>query len=303
MALKPVKYTLVDAFTESAFKGNPAAVCFLDEEREQKWLQSVAAEFNISQTAFLTHIHNNNNNNNGSHSIIPRFGLRWFTPLTEVKLCGHATLAAAHTLFSSGLVDGNNNVIEFVTLSGILTVKRIPTINEQEQEETNDNGFYVELDFPADPIKDSNYFDETFKISEALNGAEIIDLKGTQNADDLFVVVKSGEAVIEVEPKLDEIVKFPGRGLIVTAAAPSGSGFDFYSRFFCPKFGINEDPACGTAHCALASYWSKKLGKCGLKAYQASRRGGVLNIQIDEKNQRVLLRGKAIIVMEGCILV
>ncbi|MED6194107.1 hypothetical protein PIB30_025492 [Stylosanthes scabra] len=298
MAKKPVKYTLVDAFTESAFKGNPAAVCFLDEEREQQWLQSVAAEFNISQTAFLTHIHHND----GSQSI-PRFGLRWFTPLTEVKLCGHATLAAAHTLFSSGLVDGNNNVIEFVTHSGILTVKRIPSINEQEQEETNkDSGFYVELDFPADLIKESN-FDETFKISEALNGAEIIDLKGTHNADDLFVVVKSGEAVKEVEPKLDEIVKFPGRGVIVTAAAPSGSGFDFYSRFFCPKFGINEDPACGTAHCALASYWSKKLGKCDLNAYQASSRGGVFNIQIDWKNQRVLLRGKAIIVMEGCILV
>ncbi|KAL1369110.1 hypothetical protein HN51_023234 [Arachis hypogaea] len=299
MANKSVKYTLVDAFTESAFKGNPAAVCLLDEEeREDKWLQSVAAEFNISQTAFLTQIHSNNHHN-GSYSI-PRFALRWFTPLIEVKLCGHATLAAAHTLFSSGLVDGNNNVIEFVTLSGIVTAKRIPAIND-EQEGSKDS-FYVELDFPADPIKESN-FNETSQISEALSGAEIIHLKGTQNSDDLFVVVKSGEAVTEVEPKLDEIVKFPGRGLIVTAAAPSGSGFDCYSRFFCPKFGINEDPVCVTAHCAIASYWSKKLGKCDLNAYQASSRGGVLNIHFDEKKQRVLLRGKAVIVMEGCILV
>ncbi|MED6131732.1 hypothetical protein PIB30_012436 [Stylosanthes scabra] len=294
MAKKPVNYTIVDAFTESAFKGNPAAVCLLDEEREHQWLQSLAAEFNISETAFLIRIHNQNS--------VPRFSLRWFTPVTEVKLCGHATLASAHTLFSSGLVDGND-VIEFVTLSGILTAKRISATNEQE--ETKDGLFYVELDFPVDPIREeeSNIAETSAQISEALGGAKIIDLKRTQIGDDSLVVLESGEAVKEVEPQFDKIVKCAARALLVTAIAPSGSGFDFYSRFFCPKNGINEDPVTGSAHCGLASYWSKKLGKCDFNAYQASKRGGVLNIHIDEKSQRVLLRGKAVTVMKGSVLV
>ncbi|KOM35006.1 hypothetical protein LR48_Vigan02g115600 [Vigna angularis] len=204
MAKKPVKYFVVDAFTDVPFKGNPAAVCFLEEEEERSdhWLQAVAAEFNISQTCFLTRIVDSPNGTSN-----PRFRLRWFTPITEVKLCGHATLAAAHTLFSS-----------------------------------------------------------------------------------------------EVKPQLDAIVKCSGRGIIVSGIAPPGSGFDFYSRFFCPKFGINEDPACGTAHCSLACYWSKKLGKYDLNAYQASPRGAIFNISLDEQNQRVLLRGKAVTVMEGCVL-
>ncbi|XP_057741699.1 uncharacterized protein LOC130960335 [Arachis stenosperma] len=294
MAKKPVKYTIVDAFTESAFKGNPAAVCLLDQEREQQWLQSVAAEFNLSETAFLITIHNQNSN--------PRFALRWFTPVAEVKLCGHATLASAHTLFSSGLVDANS-IIEFVTLSGILTAKRIPAINE---EETKDGLFYVELDFPVDPIKEeeSNFAEISSQISEALSGANIIDLKRTQDSEDSLVVLESGEALLEVEPKIDAIVKLEcARGLLVTAIAPPGSGFDFYSRCFFPKYGINEDPVTGSAHCALASYWCKKLGKCDFNAFQASKRGGVLNIHIDEKSQRVLLRGKAVTIMEGCVLV
>ncbi|MED6131733.1 hypothetical protein PIB30_012436 [Stylosanthes scabra] len=295
MARKPVNYTLVDAFTESAFKGNPAAVCLLDEEREHQWLQSLAAEFNISETAFLIRIHNNHHHQNSN----PRFSLRWFTPVTEVNLCGHATLASAHTLFSSGLVDGND-VIEFVTLSGILTAKRIPAINDDQ--EPKDGLFYVELDFPADPIKEEEESNSA-QISEALGGAKIIDLKRTQNGDESLVVLESGEAVKEVEPQFDKIVKCAATGLLVTAIAPSGSGFDFYSRLFCPKFGIDEDPVTGSAHCGLASYWSKKLGKCDFNAYQASKRGGVLNIHIDEKSQRVLLRGKAVTVMKGSVLV
>ncbi|XP_073223829.1 uncharacterized protein [Cicer arietinum] len=282
----------VDAFTDSAFKGNPAAVCLLEEDKNDYWFQSVAAEFNISETCYLTSIHGTS---------IPRFGLRWFTPVSEVNLCGHATLAAAQTLFSTGLVD--NNVIEFVTLSGILTAKKIPASNvtSAQNDEAKDT-FYIELDFPADPIAESNS-DDTSLISEALNGASIIDIKRTKNGDDLLVVVSSGKNVTEVEPQLDVIGKIAGRGVIVTGIAPSESGFDFYSRYFCPKFGINEDPVCGSAHCSLATYWSKKLGKCDLNAYQASARGGAINIHLDEQKQRVFLRGKAITVMEGCILV
>ncbi|KAJ4845626.1 hypothetical protein Tsubulata_041302 [Turnera subulata] len=117
-----------------------------------------------------------------------------------------------------------------------------------------------------------------------------------------MVVLPSGEDVIELQPQLDEILKCPGEGIIVSGIAPADSGFDFYSRYFCPKFGINEDTVTGAAHCALAPYWSKKLGKCDFKAYQASRRSGVLNIHFDEKHQRVLLRGNAVIVMEGFLL-
>ncbi|ESW16613.1 hypothetical protein PHAVU_007G170600 [Phaseolus vulgaris] len=307
MAKKPVKYFLVDAYTELPFKGNPAAVCFLEEEEERNhhWLQAVAAEFNISQTCFLTRILESDDpldSLNGTSN--PRFRLRWFTPITEVKLCGHATLAAAHILFSSGSVD--TNIIEFATLSGLLTAKRIPAINISSasnlQNDETEDGFYIELDFPADPVTDFN-FDETSLVSGALSGASIIDIRRTQVADDLLVVVTSGENVTEIKPQFDAIAKCPGRGIIVSGIAPPGSGFDFYSRFFSPKFGINEDPACGTAHCSLASYWSKKLGKYDLNAYQASLRGGIFNISLDEQNQRVFLRGKAVTVMEGCILV
>ncbi|XP_061346601.1 uncharacterized protein LOC133292226 [Gastrolobium bilobum] len=305
MAKKPVKYSVVDAFTESAFKGNPAAVCFLEEDRDHHWLQSVAAEFNISETCYLTRIAESDDNLNSLHgNSNPRFHLRWFTPVTEVKLCGHATLAAAHTLFSSDLMDAN--IIEFVTLSGVLTAKKIPAINitgaSNLQNGKDEDGFYIELDFPADPITEVN-FDETSLISGALNGASIIDIKKSQIGDDLLVEVTSGKNVTEVQPQFDAIVKCPARGIIVSGIAPPGSGFDFYSRFFSPKNGINEDPVTGSAHCALATYWNKKLGKCDFNAYQASPRGGVLNIHLDERNQRVLLRGKAVTVMEGCLLV
>lgn len=302
MAKKHVKYYLVDAFTESVFKGNPAAVCLLEEERDNKWLQAVAAEFNISVTCYLTRICESHHNLNSLHGTSnPRFHLRWFTPVAEISLCGHATLAAAHTLFSSGLVD--TDVTEFVTLSGVLTAKKIPAIDDSTSASNlQKGGFYVEVNFPADPVTEFN-FDETSQISAALNGASIIDMKKTQSGDDLCVIVTSGRVVEELQPQLDAIVKCPGRGLIISGIAPSGSGFDFYSRFFCPKLGVNEDPVCGGAHCALAPYWSKKLGKFDFKAYQPSARGGVLNVHYDEQNQRVLLRGKAITVMEGRVVV
>ncbi|EOX94814.1 Phenazine biosynthesis PhzC/PhzF protein, putative isoform 1 [Theobroma cacao] len=270
MAKTPVKYYVVDAFTDSAFKGNPAAVCLLEEERDEKWLQAVAAEFNVSQTCYLTRITNPASPN-------PRFRLRWFTPVAEVKLCGHATLASAHTLFTTGLV--NSNIIEFDTLSGILTAKKDADVN------------------PTDVSRVQN------AITKALNGAPLIDVKRTTTASDLFVVLASGKSVIEIEPRFDDILKCPGRGLIVSGVAPPDSEFDFISRFFCPKYGINEDPVCGSAHCALAPYWSQKLGKCDFVAHAASPRGGIVKIHLDEQNQRVLLRGKAVTVMEGSLLV
>ncbi|KAG7967479.1 hypothetical protein I3843_08G100700 [Carya illinoinensis] len=299
MAKKLVKYSVIDAFTDSAFKGNPAAVCLLEEERDKDWLQAVAAEFNISETCYLTRL-------TGSEpldSSVPRFRLRWFTPVSEVQLCGHATLAASHALFTSGLV--NSNSIEFVTLSGILSARKVLEIKSDGSDIQNgkaQESFFIELNFPMVPLTDFNSA-ESSAISNSLSGASFIDIKRTTTADDLFVVLPSGESVVAIKPEFDAIRKCPGRGIIVSGAAPLGSGFDFYSRFFCPKEGINEDPVCGSAHCALAPYWSKKLGKCDFVAYAASPRSGVVNVRLDEQNKRVLLRGKAVTVMEGSLLV
>ncbi|KAK1558616.1 hypothetical protein Q3G72_004617 [Acer saccharum] len=296
MAKKLVKYAVVDAFTDSAFKGNPAAVCLLEEDRDDEWLQAVAREFNISETCYLTRITHSHSN--------PRFRLRWFTPVAEVELCGHATLAAAHTLFSKDLV--NSNIIEFVTLSGILTAKRVPDIKGNlqngESEEEEEESYFIELDFPTVPTTDFNFVHELSLFQKALNCSSIIDCKRTAS-DNIFVVLPSAKSVTEIQPQIDEILKCPGKGIIVSGAASPESGFDFYSRYFCPKFGINEDPVCGSAHCSLAFYWSQKLGKSDFVAYAASPRSGILNINIDEHKQRVLLRGKAVSVMEGSLLV
>ncbi|KAL8054992.1 hypothetical protein ABFX02_04G027200 [Erythranthe guttata] len=303
MAKKPVRYCVVDAFTDSAFKGNPAAVCLLEEDRDDDWLQAVAREFNISETCYLTRLSDSTDSVIGS---VPRFRLRWFTPVAEVKLCGHATLAASHFLFAYDLVKSDR--IEFLTLSGVLTAKRV--VDSKPSDSSNScNGnapesFLIELDFPVLPIMEYNGASdaEVAIISKSLNGASFNEIQTT--GDDLLVVLPSGKAVEEVEPNFDEILKCPGgRGLIITGPATTGSGFDFFSRFFCPKLGINEDPVCGSAHCALAPYWSKKLGKCDFIAYQASPRSGILNLHLDDENQRVLLRGKAVTVMEGTLLV
>lgn len=306
MAKKPVNYCVVDAFTDSAFKGNPAAVCFLEEERDDQWLQSVATEFNLSETCYLTRITDPDSDSIDStiESSIPRFRLRWFTPVTEVKLCGHATLAASHFLFRSSLV--NSNTIEYSTLSGILTAKRVPDTKSTEssvyQNDEAQDGFLIELDFPAVPL--AEYNDEVSVFSKALNGNSVVEIKKiATGAGDILVELLSGNTVEDFQPQIDEIQRSPASGILITGLAPPGSGFDFFSRYFCPKFGINEDPVTGSAHCALAPYWSKKLGKFDFVAYQASPRGGIINLHLDEKNQRVLLRGKAIAVMEGSLLV
>ncbi|KAL8143138.1 hypothetical protein V2J09_016170 [Rumex salicifolius] len=297
----PVKYAVVDAFTDSAFKGNPAAVCLLEEEREASWLQSVASEFNISETCYLTRI--SEPHQSPDSSSIPRFNLRWFTPVAEVNLCGHATLAASHFCFTSGLVDGN--IIDFSTLSGILRAKKVPASEYSATTNCHDNEadqqFFVELDFPVVPVTDYNSTDISL-VSEALSNASVVDLKKTAN-EDLFAVLPSAAAVADLQPQFEKIFKFPGRGIIVSSLASPESEYDFISRFFCPKYGINEDPVCGSAHCALAAYWSKKLGKHDFLAYAASPRGGALKLHFDEQNSRVRLQGKAITVMEGSLLV
>ncbi|XP_076923593.1 uncharacterized protein LOC143585776 [Bidens hawaiensis] len=254
----------------------------------------------------------------------PIYQIRWFTRVSEAgfyftvsdsihdvnlnhfllclqfQLCGHATLAAAHFLFQSRLV--TSSTVEFSTMSGNLIAKRIPdNMIEEESNDEIDDSFYIELDFPVVPISDYNDIEVT-AISEILNGVSVVDLK--KNAfDDIIVVLQSGKEVAAFKPQFNKIKEAPGRAITITARASNGSEFDFYSRVFGPKVGVDEDPVCGSAHCALAVYWHEKLGKCDFIAYQASQRSGVLHVHLDKENQRVLIRGKATTVMEGSLLV
>nr|GMD18578.1 putative PhzC/PhzF-type epimerase [Ipomoea batatas] len=294
---KPVKCYLVDVFTDSAFKGNPALVCVLDEEseRDSEWMKCIAREFNAPMTCFLARIAQSEVVLSDTAVVNPRFHLRWFTPFAvEVELCGHATVAAAHHLFSNGLV--RTETVEFSTLSGVVCARKLP------DDQAADNTFYVELDFPIIPVSDINCAGDIPAVAKCLNGASVVEISRTAKGD-LFVVLPSADAVVAVDPDMDEIKKLSGKGMILTGSAPSQSGFDFFSRVFWPKVGVPEDPVCGSAHCALAYYWHKKLGKCDLVAYAASARGGVLKLHVDEDKQRVLISGKAVAVMEGLVLV
>lgn len=302
MAKRPVQYSVIDAFTDTPFKGNPAAVCLLEEERDESWMQAVAAEFNISETAFLSRIDSPNLDSENGH-LSPKFHLRWFTPVAEVKLCGHGTIAAAHFLFTSSLV--KTSIIEFLTKSGVLTAKKVGAVQQLDTSTPPNNKaderFSIELNFPTISVVDCDPA-EFPSIPGTLNGASMVNIKKATGGD-LIVELSSGEVVAGLKPQFDEIHKCPGRGVIITGPAPDGSGYDFFTRFFCPKLGLNEDPVCGSAHCALTPYWSKKLGKCDLVAYMASPRGGRLDLHLEEDTQRVLIRGEAVTVMTGSLLV
>ncbi|KAF8110615.1 hypothetical protein N665_0081s0045 [Sinapis alba] len=233
-----------------------------------------------------------------------------------MDLCGHGTLASAYTLFSNGLVDSDK--VEFVTQSGILTAKRV------QDTSVKGGSFLVEMNFPVIPTCELyNSSDIKSMFSKALNGATIVDVRGTtksindkyisdeaffngdakaSSSDKIVVELPSWEAVTELKPNMDEISKCPGKLIIVTAAAPEGSAYDFCSRFFSPRLGVDEDPVCGSAHCPLAHYWSLKMNKCDFVAYSASRRSGSLKVRYDKEKQRVFLTGKAVTVMKGSIL-
>ena len=252
-----MKLYQVDAFTEQPFRGNPAAVVLLDREREDAWLQDVAMEMNLSETAFL----------------LPRGGnysLRWFTPTVEVDLCGHATLASAHVILEDG------EEARFETRSGILTARR--------------NGEWIELNFPSTPPAEiAAPADLTAAIGAPARYAG-------KTIFDFLVEVESEEVVRSLQPDLRALAALDARGLIVTSRS---SSYDFVSRYFAPAFGIDEDPVTGSAHCALAPYWSAKLGKQEFLAYQASKRGGTLRVSLAE--DRVLLAGQAVTVFEGTL--
>jgi len=251
----------VDSFTSKPFSGNPAGVCILDNPADESWMRNIAAEMNLSETAFLYP------EKEGYH-------LRWFTPEAEVELCGHATLASAHILFEKGIVPGNQ-LITFYTLSGELYAKK--------------NNNKVELNFPATPPVESAPPDG------------LIDALGLEpefigkNKFDVFVVVSSEDTVRQLKPKLEIIKKYKYRGVIVTSQS-DGNPYDTVSRYFAPAVGIDEDPVTGSAHCTVGPYWSEKLCKDNLFCYQASKRGGELEITIND--DRVILAGNAVTVFD-----
>jgi PhzF family phenazine biosynthesis protein len=264
--LAPVVCLQIDAFADRPYSGNPAAVCLLDEERDSEWMQAVAAEMNLSETAFVRPVRDG-------------FELRWFTPAVEVDLCGHATLAAAHALWSEGRAPGDGP-ISFQTRSGILTAAR--------------RGDLVELDFPATgPVAARLGNEELGALGSAL-GIEPTHV--ARSAFDLLVVVESEDAVRGIRPDLQRLRELASRGVIVTSESDD-PGFDFVSRFFAPGVGVDEDPVTGSAHCCLGPYWGSRLGKTEMKAFQASARGGVVNVRL--AGERVLLGGQAITIFKG----
>jgi len=256
--------TVVDAFTDQPFRGNPAAVCVLREWRSDAWLQSVAAEMNLSETAFLVA--------DGKGT----FHLRWFTPAVEVDLCGHATLASAHVLWKTEVLSENTQA-RFETRSGLLTADR--------------KGDWIELDFPSMPAEEMT---PPIGLSLAFGGAAF--RFAGKNAFDYLVELDTEEQVRKLRPDFTLLASVPMRGVIVTARSSSDE-YDFVSRFFAPGAGINEDPVTGSAHCCLVPFWAERLGQDDLKAYQASPRGGVLLLRND--GARVKIRGQAVTVLKG----
>ncbi len=261
----PVPLAIVDAFTDRPFAGNPAAVCLLDAPADADWMQRVAAEMNLSETAFL----------------VPQdggFGLRWFTPVVEVDLCGHATLASAHALWEWGRLAAVAPAC-FYSKSGLLTAEC--------------DGGRIVLDFPAKPCTPA---DPPPGLLDGLGAAAtFVGLNGM----DYFVELASADEVRRLRPDHARLRTLPVRGVIVTARSDDAR-YDFVSRFFAPGSGIDEDPVTGSAHCSLGPYWAAKFGKTTLVGFQASARGGVVAVEV--RGERVRLGGSAVTVVRGELL-
>jgi PhzF family phenazine biosynthesis protein len=254
----------VDAFTDRPFAGNPAAVCLLDHPVDEVWMQQVASEMNLSETAFLQRADDG-------------FRLRWFTPTVEVDLCGHATLASAHVLWTTGYL-WTSEVARFHTRSGLLTARQVDD--------------WIELDFPA------------VRAEVETTAPGLVEALGMtpvaigRNKFDYLVEVATEEEVWRAQPNFGALRDLPARGVIVTSSSLGGK-YDFVSRFFAPASGIDEDPVTGSAHCCLAPYWAEKLGKTVMVGYQASPRGGVVRVRLE--GERVILAGQAVMVMRGTL--
>ncbi|HEX7084934.1 MAG TPA: PhzF family phenazine biosynthesis protein [Vicinamibacterales bacterium] len=257
----------IDAFTAAPFRGNPAAVCLLDAPADPSWMQQVAAEMNLAETAF----------------VVPdgdRFGLRWFTPEVEVALCGHATLASAHALWETGRVPAGRDIL-FETLSGTLGAVR--------------DGDRIAIELPSRPVAPADPPAALIVALGAAPRATFATVAGGTGAHPNYLLeYGSVDEVTALRPDFARLRGVPG-GVIVTAR---GTGrYDFVSRFFAAPYGVDEDPVTGSAHCSLAPFWADRLGKTTLLAWQASKRGGELGVTL--RGDRVRLAGHAVTVLRG----
>ncbi|MFC4907953.1 PhzF family phenazine biosynthesis protein [Actinomadura gamaensis] len=270
-----MRLLVVDSFTERPFAGNPAGVCLLDGPAEPDWMQRVAAEMKHSETAFVRPL--------GADDPDADFELRWFTPVVEVVLCGHATLAAAHALFSTGTAEAGRP-LRFRTLhSGVLTVAPAP-------------GGGLAMDFPSCPPEETT---EPDGLSAALGAP--VSWTGRTPVNDVLAEVADAKTVRGLAPDLAALGAIEARGVIVTAPAEPGADHDFVSRFFGAR-GLRadgEDPVTGSAHCALSPYWSARLGRDDLTGYQASERGGYVRTEL--RGDRVVLTGGAVTILDGTL--
>ena len=255
----------VDAFTDKPFTGNPAAVCLLETAHDDAWMMNVAAEMNLSETAFLLP------QNDG-------FSLRWFTPTIEVNLCGHATLASAHVLWETGILAADESA-RFYTRSGLLTA-----VNHLS---------FIELNFPALSQTPAE------APPELLTALGVTPVYVGQCGTKYLIEVADEEIVRQLQPNFAALCQLPGRGVAVTSASSSPE-YDCVSRYFAPWVGIDEDPVTGSIHCCLGPFWGERLGKETITAYQASARGGVLQLRL--AGDRVFLGGTAVTVFRGLLV-
>ncbi|MEK4538343.1 PhzF family phenazine biosynthesis protein [Peribacillus sp. FSL K6-1552] len=258
-----MELTIINTFTDQPFRGNPAAVCFLSEEKNTEWMQQIAKETNLPVTAFIINLHKNECN------------LRWFTPSIEIPICGHGTLASSFFLWGKGYVQKNKPIV-YQTKSGVLTSKLVDGM--------------VQLEFPSLMEK------EAIAPDLLIKALGVAPTYVGQNKLDYLIEVQSEEIVRNLNPDIDLIAQLPIRGIIVTSQSDS-SEYDFVSRFFSPAQGLNEDYVTGSAHCCLGPYWKSKLNKNIFQAYQASERGGVLKVEVVE--DIVKLSGNAVTIFEG----
>ena len=270
----PTPIYQVDSFTDRPFAGNPAAVCVLDRPAGDEWMQDVATEMNLSETAFVVPLPDR-----GGHA----WSLRWFTPNQEVDLCGHATLASAHALWETGRASAGQTIVFHSPRSGALPCAP----------RTIDGAAWIEMDFPLDPPTPSG---PPAGLIAALGVAPISTHRGKW---DPLIELADEQAVRDASPNFHAMLGCDMRGVMITAPADASNRdrYDFVSRFFAPACAVNEDPVTGSAHCLLGAFWSQKLGKNELIAYQASQRGGVVRVRVN--GDRAAIIGQAVLVMSG----
>ena len=253
----------IDRFTATCFHGNPAAVCLLAAPAAEDWMQAVAAEMNLSETAFVV-----------PRTAAGEFDLRWFTPTTEVDLCGHATLASCHALRETAQLAAGQSA-RFLTKSGWLTT-------------TAEADDWISMDFPATPVTPILPPDGLWAALGLPPGGEAY-----RSQFDILIPVADADILGSIQPDMAALARIQARGIIVTAPSDQPK-YDFLSRFFGPAVGVDEDPVTGSAHCSLAPYWAARLGKRAMTGYQASKRGGVVGAVLS--GDRVILRGQAVTV-------